>query len=440
MLLLHLVLVLTSSLAAAADLSPAALVGRLASPDRVVREEAARTLEERGSEALPPLRAARDGARDPEARERFADLIARVEARLLERPTTVVLDVDDRPLGEALQALSTRSGYSLLLDDPVLAARRVTVRASSPVPFWEAVDLLGHAGHVRHDPGQRGDAPARDPRTSVIHLVDGNPPPFTTYSGPVRIHLFATHRHRDRNFERNEFSGVPQHSATVTVEVQAFVEPGRFLNGNGQVHLEAVDAQARAISPQGLGPGDPPGWRASSWLIPGTISARQWHVPLGLPDLPRGSPLKLRGVLPVVISSRRPDPLVIPLTGADGRTFRQGPKVVRIEKISAQGADAAAIELSLSEDVIPEDRPRIRLGAETDFVGDFLANRLEFEDAEGRLLTWLLVGDPAATATNNEIQVRTFVSGAARPALLRVYRLHRVATKLPFEFADVPSP
>ena len=62
-----------------------------------------------------------------------------------------------------------------------------------------------------------------------------------------------------------------------------------------------------------------------------------WHVPLGLPDLPVRSPLKLRGVLPVVISSRRPDPLVIPLVGAAGKTFRQGPRVVRIEKVFRRG-------------------------------------------------------------------------------------------------------
>ena len=63
MLPLSLVLVLTSALAA--DLSPGELIGRLDSPDRVVREEAARTLEERGAEALPALRAA---LRRPEGR------------------------------------------------------------------------------------------------------------------------------------------------------------------------------------------------------------------------------------------------------------------------------------------------------------------------------------------------------------------------------------
>ena len=239
---LSVVVVLTSALAA--DLSPQQLIERLGSHDRVVREEAARTLEERGAEALPALRAAREAAKEPEARERFADLIARVEARLLDRPTMVALDVDDRPLGEAVQALATRSGFSLSLDDPALAGRRVTVRASGLLPFWEAVDRLGHAGHVRHDPEPRYDALANDLRASTIHLVDGDPPALTAYSGPIRIHLFATHRHRDLKFEADGVSRVPQRSATVTVEVQAFAEPGRFLNPNGLPRLEAVDERA----------------------------------------------------------------------------------------------------------------------------------------------------------------------------------------------------
>ncbi len=337
MLSFPMILVLTSALAA--DLSPQELIVRLGSPDRAVREEAARTLEDQGVEALPALRAAREAAREPEARERFASLIARVEARLLDRPTMVVLDVDDRPLGEAVQALATRSGFSLSLGDPALATRRVTVRASGPLPFWEALDRLGRAGHVRHDPGSRDEALAKDHQSPTIHLVDGDPPALTAYSGPIRIHLFATHRHRDLNFEAGGISRVPQRSATVTVDVQAFVEPGRFLNFSGLPRLEAVDERARAIAPQPIGGGEQPERSGNSWLIPVSISLLQWQVPLGLPELSVRSPLKLRGVLPVVISSRRPDPLVIPLVGAAGKTFRQGPRVVRIERVTTQGAE-----------------------------------------------------------------------------------------------------
>ncbi|MFI5457938.1 MAG: hypothetical protein ACHRXM_21065 [Isosphaerales bacterium] len=438
MLPLSLVLVLTSALAA--DLPPRELIGRLGSPDRVVREEAARTLEERGAEALPALRAALEAAREPEARERFADLIARAEARSLDRPTMVALDVDDRPLGEAVEALATRSGFALSLDDPTLAGRRVTVRAPGTLPFWEAVDRLGRAGHVRHDPGPPHDALGHDPRASTIRLVAGHPPALTAYSGPLRIHLFAAHRHRDLDFEADGASRDPRRSATVTVEVQAFAEPGRSLNPNGLPRLEAVDEWGRAISPQSVGGGEQPERGGNSWLIPGRISLLHWHVPLGLPDPPVRSPLKLRGVLPVVISSRRLDPLVIPLVGAAGKTFRQGPRVVRIEKVSGQGPRTTAVNLSLSEDVIPADRTRVSAGPETDYIGDFLPDRIEFDDAEGHPLSWLLLGAPSVSTTNDEIRVRTFVSGVAPPARLSVYRLHRLATEIPFEFGEVPSP
>ena len=104
MLPLSLVLMLTSALAA--DLTPAELIARLGSPDRVVREEAGRTLEELGAEALPALRAALESAREPEARDRLIELIARVAARSLDRPTMVALDVADQPLGEAVKALA----------------------------------------------------------------------------------------------------------------------------------------------------------------------------------------------------------------------------------------------------------------------------------------------------------------------------------------------
>ena len=120
----------------------------------------------------------------------------------------------------------------------------------------------------------------------------------------------------------------------MTVEVQAFAEPGRFIDPDGLHRLEAVDEQGRAIAPQPGGGGELPDSPQRTWLVPERISLLHWHVPLGLPDLPPGLPLKLRGVLPVVIASRKPDPLVIPLADAAGKTFRQGLSVVRIEKVS----------------------------------------------------------------------------------------------------------
>ncbi len=439
MLPLSLVLVLTSALAR--DLSPAELIGRLGSPDRVVREEAARTLEEQGVEALAALRAARETAKGPEVRERVADLIDRILARSLDRPTMVVLDIDDRPLGEAVAALATHSGFAISVDDPALASRRVTARALGPLPFWEALDRLGHAGHVRHDPGYRPDANGIDPRASTIHLIVGDPPAPAVYSGPLRINLFATHRHRDVNFQAaTGIADGPQRSATVTVEIQAFAEPGRFINPNGLPRLEAVDEQGRALALQPNGGGEQPNPSEHSWLMPARISLLHWHIPVGLPDRPVRPSLKLRGVLPVVVSSRKSDPLVIPLVDGAGKTFRQGASIVRIENVSTTDANTTTVNFFLSEDVGPTDGSRVSAGPEKDYVGDYLRNRIDFEDAEGHPLSWLLLGDNPAPTANGELSVQTYVAGNAPPARLRVYRLHRLATEVPFELGDVPSP
>ena len=186
MLPLSLVLVLTSALAA--DLSPQELIGRLDSPDRVVREEAARTLEERGAEALPALRAAHEAAKEPEARERFADLIARVEARSLDRPTMVALDVDDRPLGEAVEALATRSGFSLSLDDPALAGRRVTRTGLGPAA------VLGSARPARPRRA-RPPRPRASPRrrSATDRRAVDDPPCRRGPSGSHRVFRAPSH-------------------------------------------------------------------------------------------------------------------------------------------------------------------------------------------------------------------------------------------------------
>ena len=74
-----------------------------------------------------------------------------------------------------------------------------------------------------------------------------------------------------------------------------------------------------------------------------------WHVPLGLPDRPTEPLLKLRGALPVVISARKPDPLVIPLEDAVGKTFSQDGGSVRIDSVTIRKARNTAVTLILSE-------------------------------------------------------------------------------------------
>ena len=88
----------------------------------------------------------------------------------------------------------------------------------------------------------------------------------------------------------------------------------------------------------------------------------------------------------------------------------------------------------------PTDGVRASAGPEKDYVGDFLHNRIEFEDAEGHLLSWLLFGERPVATTTGELRAQTLVSGVVPPARLRVYRLNRLATEVPFELSNVPSP
>jgi hypothetical protein len=435
---LGLAVLLASALAA--DLPVADLIERLREPDRVVREEAARTLLERGDEALPALRAAREAAGGAEARDRLGAVIAAAETARLARPTMVALDCDDRPLGEALQALSARSGHTLSLDDPALAGRRVTVRTEAPVPFWEALDRLGRAGHVRHDPGPRRNAEGNDPDAALVRLVDGDPPGFTAYGGPLRVHLFATHRHVDLLFRGPE-PGIPAPAAPpVTAEVQVYAEPGRFVDAAGAPRLEAVDARGRPLPAPAGGGGEVPSPAERSWLVPGRLSLLQWHVPLALADRPPGPKLRLRCVLPVVISAREPDPLVIPLADAAGKTFRHpGGMALTVERVNPRAGRSTDLRLKVTDGDPAAARTPDPPGFIPDPMTDLLRNRLEFQDDAGRALTWLLPFDPAM-GQDRVMWLQPAVSSRERPARLLVYRLRRVATEVAVEFDGVPVP
>jgi hypothetical protein len=102
-------------------------------------------------------------------------------ARLNDRPTMVAFDAGDKTLGQAVAMLATHSGFDLALDDPALTSRRVSVRAPGPLSFWLALDRLGRAGHIRHDPGPRSDAMGNVASASTIRLVAGDPSALTSF-------------------------------------------------------------------------------------------------------------------------------------------------------------------------------------------------------------------------------------------------------------------
>src|SRR3954451_7992970 len=92
--------------------SPAELVTRLGPPTYADREAAGEALVRIGRAALPALARARE-SRDLELRRRAEGLAARIEAAEVVGATRVRLDIRDRPLAEAAQAIARGSGQSL---------------------------------------------------------------------------------------------------------------------------------------------------------------------------------------------------------------------------------------------------------------------------------------------------------------------------------------
>ena len=147
-------------------------------------------------------------------------------------------------LPEVAGALQAQTGIPVVVGpDDALQARRVTLHATRPVPFWEALDRLGMASGARHHPGV-AFSPA--PREPTIVLVPAEGPLPASDDGPFRVHLVRLARHRQVTPVRPPAEA--KHHESLSAELQVFAEPGLAVNPIGPVVLkEAVDDRGRDI-------------------------------------------------------------------------------------------------------------------------------------------------------------------------------------------------
>jgi hypothetical protein len=401
------------------------LVRLLGSADRAEREEAVQTLRELGAAALPALRAA-EKAGAGEGRSRAASLARWIEGRLLERPSLIAVDFSGQTLKEAIQTLAARSGYTIELDSSdsaALSRRPIVARAPAPVSFWEALDMVGRAGHVRHDPG----AGIWDrSRVLVLHIADGEPPSSTLYRGPFRVHLVALHCRRDLELG-SRLGHEPSSQGVLYVDLQAFVEPARFLDFDGMPSIEAIDDLGHPL-PAPPADAEWPQSQHTPWNVPGAIAVVQWRLPLGLPDARALTLRRVRGKLPVIVSATRPDPLVISLDDAPGKSYRHDETTLRF-RIIHDSARELRIEVNLTQDPSPT-------ASHDDRAQGALRHRFGFEDRAGRPLIWQPLHEHIGPG--NETHIHMTISKGERPVRLRFHGLVWSSAEIPFEFADVP--
>ena len=146
-------------------------------------------------------------------------------------------------------------------------------------------------------------------------------------------------------------------------------------------------------------------------------------------------------MIPLVVSTRKPDPLEIPLADAANKSFAQNNVKIVVGEVRVGGADqASTIELSIKAG---EDSFH-RAEGDDDEVAEIRSvaspQQLEVLDAAGRMIPWF----PSSSFFNGEEAKLTLTlldrGVPTIPTSIRYHGVIRDQTEVPFEFHDLPMP
>ncbi len=441
---------------------PAALVAQLGSSRYAEREAAGKSLEQLGRPALSALRAVRD-ARDPEIRIRAFNLIQKIEGALLIQPSRVRLDFDNTPLSEVVQSFSQQTGFKVVLFPENLSRKyqRVTLHQTDPLPFWKAIDQLCEAAQLQPNPSSYG---AVNPREPTFLLTDGAMRAVMPNSddGPFRVSLLSLDYERHISYAmvgagmglrpqlgKNAGARRPQ-AATVrrpkpvtsdqfTAHLIVAAEPRLSLSQNGALHVvEAEDNLGNSLVPSSNS--GPVFNRVAGYFGVVSGSVMQLQATLHRPELAGTRIKKLRGVIPLAVSSRRPDPLIVPLNQGAGKHFENPDVELTLHEIRSNPTTRQTlIELSIKV----KERGTIAEAGESDAfnaVYRFDTQRLQLEifDSRGRVVPWF--PSPVDSETSRVTLTLTNLPAPAPLKELRYHTLTRATINVPFEFKDIPMP
>jgi hypothetical protein len=449
--------------AASPDRDPAALVAQLGAARYADRQAAAEALERIGRPALPALRGARD-SRDLEIRTRAWSLAQKIEGALLTQPTRVKLDVENALLTEVTRALGAQTGFKLDLypkNLPKWRFQRVTLHVPEPIDFWKVVDQLCDAAGLQYNANMHNLGTEREP---TFALMDGPIRAITPISdhGPFRVSLIGVDYQRHVSYlPSNTLGRVPPPRPRPEPAPAAPREPGSrpklhpvtsvqcaaqlvvaaeprltltYQNDSLQL-MEAVDDRGNSLIPAGKGG---PASRSAGYF--GIMSGPVVNLPVQLQRPAAAGEMikKLRGSIPLAVSSRRPDPLIVPLANAVGKSFENPDVQLTVDEIRPlANARTTQIELTLR----PSDRDAAS-NAEVDasislFRRSYPAPlQIELTDARGQLVTWI---QSNADVANSRVTL-TASNLMTELKELRYYTLTRSNVTVPFEFSDIPLP
>jgi hypothetical protein len=436
---------------------PNMLVERLGSSRYAQREAAAKALEELAGTALPALRQGR-GSRDPEIRTRSIALLRQIEGSLLTQPTMVWLNFEDALLRDVVRSLSQRTGMKIGLfpeNLPKWKAERITLRDSEPLPFWKAIDRLCAGASLQNDLELRGISNSASPTLALSDRMTRPHHPVSDH-GPFRVSLVGLEFQRHVGFAilpprpRGNRAGrepvrahepafpqpLPVTSEQCSIQFQITAEPRLGANQDGPLQiLEARDDNGNSLVAAAHGNS----LTQQGGYLGGTCSSVV-HVraPLIRPDHPGRTIKALRGFVPLRVTSREPDPLVVPLAGAVGKSFDKGDLHVAVHEVRFDpNTQQRQIQLSLRESHADGLAPADERGVQDGGRPDQYQQNLELLDAHGQALPWY---QTTIDVEASRITVTMADRAGAEPSELRYYGMTETTMNVPFAFTDIPMP
>ena len=441
-----LVLFAAMAAATAAEPDPTALVAKLGSAEPAERAAASESLKALGRMALPALQSAMK-AGDADVRERASALWETIQRDLMTRPSMVRLDGDNRPLSAVLEDLETQTGLTLQRDQSA-PDWPVALREPAPISFWTALERLGLWGIYYQNPGE-GKFP-------TLHLREAPAPAFTSTAGPFRVSLRGLHLHRDRQLIRGPWVRIDRFGQRINVPSEdlkgetvtffgglaVMVEPRMWFTQEAPARLiEASDDLGQSLVPDAADLATRLNDNAHFAFYPGSgVAQVRTEFRLRPTDHP-GRVARLRGVVPVMLHLRRPEPtLVIPLAGAAGKTFRcdDAEFTIRTVNDSPTATNVSmTVRLNLGKADLPANPDGELIVTRLRVMGE---HQLQLTDAAGTVLAYSTSSGYGGGSTPSVYNwtIRTFRNG--RATHLRYYSMLRVRSEAAFDFRDVPLP
>jgi hypothetical protein len=441
-------LVLFAALAAApaAKLDPNVLVAKLGSAEPAERAAAAESLKALGREALPALQiASKDG--DTGLRERARALWETIQRDLMTRPSLVRLDGRKRPIGDVLEDLESQTGLTSRFD---AASRQPLVALSeqAPISFWTALERLGLNGINHHNPG-KGKFPELLLRNDPMWM-------FTSTAGPFRVSLMGLHLHRDRQLIRGPWVRIDRFGQRINVPnedlkgdsvtffggLEVMVEPRMWFTLEAPARLtEASDDLGRSLVPESPGLETRLSDDAHFAFRAGSgVTDTRTEFRLRATDQ-SGRVARLRGVVPLMLHVRRPEPaLIITLSGAAGKAFRCDDAEFAIHTVN-DSPTATSVSFTVRLNVDKADLPH---NADADLITTRLRvmgnHQLQLTDAGGTVLADSTGGGGSRAGTPSVYQWTIGTHRNGRATHLRYFSMLRVRSDAAFDFRNVPLP